>query len=392
MFKMTSFFLGLILCLACIGRPERLIASGKFPLHPSLAADPSIELPKPTGSHAVGTVIYNWTDITREDIASKAPDDKRQLVIQLWYPAEVEKDAQAAPYMPELAVLRAVYQQQDADRLARIRTNAALQAKLSKARVKYPVIVFSHGRGTPRSYYTMLMEEIASHGYVVAGIDHPYVGRVAVNGKVAPMYPRWVDPPAGGLRDKTDEERDRYWSESDNLLSVDQRFVLDQLAQLSRDDPDKRFTGRLDMDHVGMAGHSKGFVSQTCGRDIRFKACLNLDGVPALTERENGFRQPFMTMRDGDDSPRTTTIYENLRTVGYDVLIRGSGHNSYLDLPLLAEFEYKIEALRSRRIINAYMLAFFDTYLKGKKILLLEQSSPDFPEVTFTIYNPKHRK
>ena len=158
-----------------------------------------------------------------------------------------------------------------------------------------------------------------------------------------------------------DEERDRYWREPNNALSADQRFVLDQVERLNRSDPYQRFTRRLDLKRVGMAGHSKGFVSQTCGTDTRFSACLNLDGVPALAERKNGFRQPFMTMRDGNDSPRTTPIYENLRNVGYDVLIRGAGHNSYLDLPLLDEFNYEIDPIRSRRIINAYMLAFFDT-------------------------------
>ena len=375
MFRMILFLPGLILSLVYPG-----------------SAQSFVELPKPTGPYTVGTVIYNWMDESRDDIVSKAPDDKRQLAVQIWYPAEVEKNSKPAPYMPDLAVLRTHFEQTGADQLARIRTNSAWQANLSDAQPKYPVIVFSHGRGTPRSYYTMLMEELASHGYVVAAIDHPYIGLVALNGKIAPLHARWTDPPPGGLRDKTDEERDRYWSEAENLLSVDQRFVLDQIERLNRNDPDKRFTGRFDLERVGMAGHSKGFVSQTCGRDKRFKACLNLDGVPAMAERENGFRQPFMTMRDGDDSPRTTLIYENLRNVGYDVLIRGAGHNSYLDLPLLDGFRYKIDAVISRRIINAYMLAFFDTYLKGKKFPLLEHSSQDFPEVEFTIYNPKHKK
>lgn len=99
-----------------------------------------------------------------------------------------------------------------------------------------------------------------------------------------------------------------------------------------------------------------------------------------------------MTMRDGDDSPRATTIYENLRNVGYDVLIQGAGHNSYLDLPLVAAYKYKFDAARAHRLINAYMLAFFDTYLKGKKSPFLSGTSPEFPEVTFAIYKPKGKR
>ena len=237
-----------------------------------------------------------------------------------------------------------------------------------------------------------MMEELASHGYVVAGIDHPYMGLVALNGRVVGPYAGWTEPPPGGLANKSDEERDQYWRPSFEQLSRDQRFTLDQLEQLNQGDPDERFTNRLDVKHVGMMGHSMGFVSQTCGVDGRFKACLNLDGVPALAERRNGLRQPFMTMRDGEDSPRATTIYENLRNVGYDVLIPGAGHNAYLDPPLVAAYNYKFDAVRAHRIIKSYLLAFFDTFLRRKKSLLLRGASPEFPEVVFAVHNPRGKK
>ena len=386
MFKITSFCLTLILALPFVdtlggnSSPKILASSLTFD-------DSAIALPKPTGPHAVGTIVYNWTDTSRDDIVSENAQDKRQLIVQIWYPADPSKDTARAPapYMPEMRVLRTAFKQ-GADQLERIRTNSLLQASLPKTRARYPVIVFSHGMGTPRSWYTMLMEELASQGYVVAGIDHPYMGLVAINEKVIKPYAGWTEPPPGGLANKSDEERDKYWSTSNDQLSADQRFVLNQIAQLNRLDPDKRFTHRLDLTKVGLIGHSQGFISQTCGTDRRFKACLNLDGVPALAERKNGLTQPYMTMRDGDDSPRATTIYEHLKNIGYDVLIHGAGHNSYVDLPILAGYKYQIDGVRSHRIINEYMLAFFDTYLKDRKSPLLANASADFPEVGFTIY------
>lgn len=315
------------------------ISSGKS-LNQSLPADvPAIELPKPTGNFAVGTVIYNWTDVTRDDIVTEAADDKRRIIVQIWYPSKIEQGAQRAPYMPELSILRSAFKQ-GADHLENTRTNAFLQTKLSNAHHKYPVIIFSHGMGVPRSWYTMLMEELASQGYIVAGIDHPYMGLVAMNGKIVGPYPRWTEPPPGGLGNATDEVRDKYWRIGFEQLSADQKFTLDQLAKLNLHDPDGRFTKRLDLKHVGMMGHSMGFVSETCGVDLRFTACLNLEGVPQMNERRSGFRQPYMTMRDGDDSPRMTTVYTSVRNVAYDVLIKGAGHNSYQD-PLLAA-AYKI--------------------------------------------------
>lgn len=350
-----------------------------------------IKLPKPTGSFAVGTVIYNWTDSSRDDIVSENPNDKRQLIVQIWYPAESRKDAALAPYMPEMSVLRTAFKQ-GAVQLQQIGTNSALKPNLPQTKNKYPVIIFSEGTGTPRSWYSSLMEELASQGYVVAAIDHPYMGLVAVNGKVVKPFAGWTEPPPGGLANKTDEERDKYWSVSNDQLSADQRFVLNQLEQLNKQDPDKRFKHRLDIKRAGIIGHSQGFISQTCGQDQRFKACLNLDGVPALAERKNGLAQPFMTIRDGEDSPRATTIYENLRNVAYDVVIEGAGHNSYLDLPLLAGYKYKIDAARSHQIINAYILAFFGKHLQNKDSYLLENSSAEFPEVKFTFYKSKSGK
>ena len=346
-------------------------------------------LPPPTGTYSVGTVVYQWTDEKRVDIVSGNPADKRQMIVQIWYPASVKPGATRAPYMPEIDVLGAAFTL-GVDQLKSIVTNSYLGAPILVGKKRFPVVVFSQGMGTPRSWYTMLMEQLASNGYVVAAIDHPYMGLVAINGKIVRPYKGWTEPPPGGLANATDEERDKYWRTSFEQLSADQRFAIDQLESLDKHDPAGRFTARLDLKHIGMMGHSQGFVSETCGVDDRIKACLNLEGVPNLTERRNGLPQPFMTMRDGDDSPRMTTIYENLRDVGYDILIHGAGHNSYLDDPIASSYKYSLKPDRARQIIDAYMLAFFDTYLKRKRSALLEGASSAFPEVTFTEYPAKN--
>jgi hypothetical protein len=98
-----------------------------------------------------------------------------------------------------------------------------------------------------------------------------------------------------------------------------------------------------------------------------------------------------MTIRDGDDSPRVTIIYENLRNVGYDVVIPGAGHNAYLDLPMANAYKYKLESARAHQIINAYMRSFFDLYLKGQRSPLLSGKPAEFPEVVFTVHNAKRK-
>ena len=80
------------------------------------------------------------------------------------------------------------------------------------------------------------------------------------------------------------------------------------------------------------------------------------------------------------------------RFPAYDVLIKGAGHNSYQDSLLAAAYKYKLDVSRGHQIINAYMLAFFNTYLKGHKSSLLDKTSRDFPEVEFKVYRPAHKK
>ena len=38
----------------------------------------------------------------------------------------------------------------------------------------WPVVLFSTGYGIERQLYTGLVEDLASHGYVVVAIDHPH--------------------------------------------------------------------------------------------------------------------------------------------------------------------------------------------------------------------------
>jgi hypothetical protein len=365
-----------------------IVISGSLDVGGQTTSTGAISLSPPTGGYPVGTVVYKWTDEKRADIVSGIPGNKRRLVVQVWFPADAAPNARHAPYMPEIDVLAPAFKQ-GLDQLRSTVTNSYWEVPMIKGRNKFPVIVFSHGMGVPRSWYTMLMEELASNGYVAVAIDHPYMGLVAINGKIVRPFKGWTEPPPGGLANATDEERDRYWRTSFEQLSADQRFVLDQMTQLNGSDPDGRFTNRLDLKHVGFMGHSQGFVSETCGVDLRIKACLNLEGVPNLTERRNGLPQPFMTMRDGDDSPRMTTIYEQLKQPGYDILIHGAGHNSYLDTPIAAGYKYQLDPPRAHEVINAYMLAFFDTYLRSKPSDLLKHPSKTFPEVTFTTYPAK---
>ena len=76
----------------------------------------------------------------------------------------------------------------------------------------------------------------------------------------------------------------------------------------------------------------------------------------------------------------------------YVVTVKGAMHNSFSDMPFIAPERYRnieINAARALTITNAYVLAFFDRYLRGRRQPLLEGNSADFPEVTVQIYGPR---
>ncbi|NEC19255.1 hypothetical protein G3I50_13440, partial [Streptomyces parvus] len=60
------------------------------------------------------------------------------------------------------------------DGLPRARSHAVPGAPVADGGGRFPVVVFSPGLGGVRTQNTAWAEELASRGYVVAAVDHPY--------------------------------------------------------------------------------------------------------------------------------------------------------------------------------------------------------------------------
>jgi pimeloyl-ACP methyl ester carboxylesterase len=285
-----------------------------------------------------------------------------------------------------------------------IRTNAVPDAPVSTAQSRYPVILFSHGRGGVRIQNTFQVEELVSHGYVVVGIDHTYAAVTTVfpDGRVVSIDPRLKD---------TEFLKTKF-----EVLANDARFVVDQLEMLNADDPGGMFLERLDLTRVGIFGHSLGGVvaAEACRLDARFEAGIALDVFVPQKVVENGLAQPFMfitrdtaTMEQEltglDPGERQALVDEQMDSIQavfdepgkerYLVKIHGLFHYNATDLPLWSPLTPviglagPIDTSRAHRIINVYTLAFFDRHLDGQPALLLEGPSPDYPEVEFSVHH-----
>jgi predicted dienelactone hydrolase len=361
-------------------------------------AVPVFSFPRPTGPYAIGTQTYHWVDPARPDIFTADPDDRREIVVQVWYPAaEDERAAPRASYVADglaLAPLARLMKLPAATfgYFDQVRTNAVTGAPVAREDTRYPVLLFSHGRGGYRQHNTAQVEELVSHGYVVAAIDHPHAaaGVTFPDGRQVGMDPRMLD---------------RAFIDSViPFLAQDAVFTLDRLADLERSDV--TLAGRLDLDHVGMFGVSLGgaVTGETCKIEPRVRACLPIDVFLPADVVEQGLRQPVMwitrdaaTMRrerwsesDVEETHRTMrAVYNRLPGPGYIVLVPGMYHRDFSDFPLFSPLAQPLglsgplDARRARVIPDAYALAFFDRHLKGRPAPLLDGPSRQFPEVLF---------
>jgi sulfatase modifying factor 1 len=362
-------------------------------------------LPRPTGPHAVGTVTYRWPDAGRPEISTEAPADRREVIAQVWYPASPRRDVRRAPYFPELgAVLSALRADtKDGARsqrlagqlapLAGVSTNSVTGARVAPGRRRFPVLVFSPGGNMSRHFYTVLMEELASRGYVVAGLSHKHSGLDVFPAEgLVTSHPRWVRP----RELKTREEKDRFWEPLAEAQGADASFVLDRLAELDRRDPEGRFTNRLDLRRAAVLGHSRGAktVARALAADKRFKAGVIFDNLPPRDRPGSGPHRPVLMLRPADwpaDSLADLRAFFELRRAhGYDVVVEGAAHMSFTDYPFVipAEAAAKLERGRALRVIYDYTFAFLERHLGGARQSPAEPDWPGHRGVSVVAYGP----
>jgi len=369
------------------------------------AVVPVFHFPRPLGPYAIGTLTYHWVDATRSDIFTHDPNDARELMVQIWYPAQADPSAPRAPYVEHPEILGPVARLLHLPdfifgHLKLVASNATRSALVAPDEPAYPVLIFLSGRDGYRQSNTFQVEELVSRGYIVAGVDQPYAsaGVVFPDGRLITMDPRLYDPAHPGHA--------AFLDGVVPFLAQDVTFVLDRLAALNQTDPDGILTGRLDLQREGMFGVSLGgiFTGEACLKDSRLRACLVMDAFMPADVVRAGLEQPTMwisrdaqsmqregwTAADIDETQTTMrAVYGSLRADGYLVLVPGMFHPDFTDAPLLSPLSSLVglsgplDAQRSHAIVNAYSLAFFDHYLKSQPTPLLAGPATQYPEVLF---------
>jgi len=136
---------------------------------------PILRLPAPAGPYGVGTFDYSITDTSRPE--RYAPDRNRELYVEVWYPADTGVEGE----YPVRTLYQELYEG-SYDRwsffleyMRHIPTHSHSQAPLAAPdNGSFPVLLFNHGGSAFTSQNQLLMEHLASHGYVIFSIAHPY--------------------------------------------------------------------------------------------------------------------------------------------------------------------------------------------------------------------------
>ncbi|HEY7004946.1 MAG TPA: alpha/beta fold hydrolase [Sphingomicrobium sp.] len=339
------------------------------------------------------------------------PSDHRQVVLHIWYPsASGGKPARYIDIDAADPLFQRSYRFMGAENLLQIRTNSSADAKPLPGH--YPVIIFSHGLGMVSRLYSAFNENLASHGYVVVGVESPYFSSAfrLPNGTLVYNQSRMQAAP--------DAMKSQVRKDEGAIQAQDLVFTLNQLAKLERSDPILR--DHMDLTKVGVFGHSRGGFAapHACYLDPRFRACLNLDGYELTQEvTDKGLDQPYMHIQEQfpwDPPPTDEELrqakqtreqanaeirqmakqwddtFHRMRSGAWVVTVAGAQHNNFSDAAFDAPDHYKTtraDAARVLKITNAYLLAFFDRYLKGRQSALLTKAPP-YRGVSLDIYRP----
>lgn len=348
-------------------------------------------LPPPDGPRPVGTTTAWLEDTARVEGAGPTPGGARQLVVQLWYPADAAAPVERTRWMAEADVFASDGARElglpafALDHLAMIEANATEDAAPEAGR--HPLVLLSHGWTGFRGLQVDLAEELASNGYVVAAIDHPYsaLATVLADGTVAAVDPA-VLPEFGTVPD------DAYARASRALVAThaaDLVAVLDALTAGTEGSGVLRagtvglLDGRLDLERVALVGHSTGGggAVTACATERRCVVVVGFDPwvEPAPEDvLARGLAVPMLSLRTEDwaDEPNEAVLrrlHASTAANGAPELVVGLTGALHRDVTLISalsplaaslDLEGATPGAVTRAATRAWTRAFLDHHLR----------------------------
>ncbi|HET9170503.1 MAG TPA: hypothetical protein VFN97_13755 [Actinospica sp.] len=313
-------------------------------------------LPRPTGPYQVGVEDVYLVDHARPD-PWNPPQPYRELMISVVYPARGDVSAfKRAPLMTSgvsdgfnaLAAPGNYGITGITVDWSSIATYEHVGAPVAAGR--HPVVLYSPGAGDVRSWDSVLVDQLASEGYVVITIDPTYEAS-AVQFPGTPN-PRIVTSNLLSWYAKAKQAGTvpAFLKELVDTRVADTEFVLASLPTL----PDG-LSGAVDRRRIGMFGQSAGGFTALSAmyQDPRIRAGIDMDGTLEYTDgdpsdqnfspvAQHGLSSPFLLLGSDEkgactaaDDPSCAAVLKNSKGWHAALALPGTGHGSFTDAEVL---------------------------------------------------------
>lgn len=372
------------------------------------------QLPTPKGPFTVGTISLDFIDNTRPPIF-EFDTNHRIIPTLFFYPGIPTENMTQAPYACDEAIqyLRKSVLNLVSNSVKNMKTYTYPNIPLSKHKEKFPILFFNMGYFGYLEQNTALCSELASHGYIVISVGHPYESGALKyqDGKVIHASPILVNE----FKSTMSKEARKHFSDllketiSDDLIhsklvpffdrfkqthvwkdvqvwSDDTKFIADQLVDLNNGIIPSPLKNRLDLSlGYGITGHSYGGCTalQTLLDDERFKCGINMDAPTYGEYWDKDINKPLCILGSYVVETLSRTPYLNNSKDSYLIKIENTEHMDFTDHIFFAQ-QLKYLKLIGRRdkydvhqILCDTHLAFFDHYLLQKENQLLDLSFKD---------------
>ncbi len=302
----------------------------------------------PTGGHAVETALYTWTDESRVETYTDT-GEKRRVTVKMYYPEEAGQ---------------------------------------------YPLAVFSHGAASMIESNDSTCCELASHGYVVAAVAHPYHAIFVedTDGNVTPIDTEFMRLAFGGTVGLSSQDWLAIYRDWMSVRTGDMNFVLDTLLAKAAKGEEGAFE-RIDPEHIGLFGHSLGGATcEAVGRQREdIDAVIVLEGTmlgdyvdcdgDRLLFQTEPYPLPLLDVNSDSLLENVSKDYQNRDEYinfyvvknavdAREVTLRDAAHMNFCDLPLVSPplagmfGTGKRDPRECIQTVNQMVLDYFDYYLK----------------------------
>jgi hypothetical protein len=339
---------------------------------------------KPTGMYFVGTTSYTITPPTCNDPINGSA--KYKVFIKVWYPAEND-DGPLARYPISKEIMDRIIKPNYINvksytflPLNKVDSYSFLDAQLNTKLRNLPLIIYNGGSYSIVGQNSMLLEELASQGFIVVSIAH-YYGDVVIYNDGSSIMPtshvtRRLFNNATGESIPLDGEMQRAIEHGQNIILAQKLYfsrlkgwqtiiqdwesdslcVINYLGKKTKS-PEDIFYEKININNIGVIGHSLGgfTAGNLCAHLDDVKACVFLDTIPRSDYFFSDMKKPSLFIYPNSSEIISPYLEKNPSSPIKVITIENANHYSFMEQRILAPLlfpPYRFDLITTYHTLN----------------------------------------